>query len=141
MMISATALGEAIEMARRSKMKRSRLYWLRRMETLSKLRVSSESLEEAFEQMPKDFKGTASSWAPHSRVDERRQGRAAEPQRLRAVLVEAVRRRQGGPAAEEPEDPGHRQRAARGLSSPYRHIRMILYVMILLLIIYNMMIL
>ncbi|CAE8588903.1 unnamed protein product, partial [Polarella glacialis] len=38
----------AIEMARRSKLKRQRLYWFRRMETLSKLVVSAENFEEAF---------------------------------------------------------------------------------------------
>lgn len=99
-MISATALGEAIEMARRSKMKRSRLYWLRRMETLSKLRVSSESLEEAFEQMPKDFKGTASSWAPHSRVAHR----VARGVLLsRNVSVPYLLRQFGGAKADPPQ--------------------------------------
>mmetsp|Transcript_141567 Transcript_141567/g.244773 ORF Transcript_141567/g.244773 Transcript_141567/m.244773 type:complete len:430 (+) Transcript_141567:32-1321(+) len=38
---------EAIEMARRSKAKRQRLYWFRRMENFSKLIVSAENIEEA----------------------------------------------------------------------------------------------
>lgn len=39
---------EAIEMARRSKVKRHRLYWFRRMENLSKLIVSAGNFEEVF---------------------------------------------------------------------------------------------
>eukprot|EP00439_Symbiodinium_sp_Y106_P057523 s1736_g8.t1 len=39
-------------MARRSKLKRQRLFWFRRMETLSRLVVSSENLEEAFAGFP-----------------------------------------------------------------------------------------
>ncbi|CAE7277909.1 CAMK4, partial [Symbiodinium pilosum] len=45
-------VNEAIEMARRSKLKRQRLFWFRRMETLSKLVVSSDNLEEAFATFP-----------------------------------------------------------------------------------------
>lgn len=41
-------VNEAIEMARRSKLKRQRLYWFRRMENLSKLIVSTDNFEEAF---------------------------------------------------------------------------------------------
>jgi len=39
---------EAMEMARRSKIKRAKLYWLRRMDNLSKMIVSAENFEDAF---------------------------------------------------------------------------------------------
>eukprot|EP00747_Dinoflagellata_sp_TGD_P182388 gnl/TRDRNA2_/TRDRNA2_36626_c0_seq1.p1 gnl/TRDRNA2_/TRDRNA2_36626_c0~~gnl/TRDRNA2_/TRDRNA2_36626_c0_seq1.p1 ORF type:complete len:413 (-),score=90.66 gnl/TRDRNA2_/TRDRNA2_36626_c0_seq1:216-1454(-) len=39
---------EAMEMARRSKVKRQRLFWFRRMENLSKVIVSAENFEEHF---------------------------------------------------------------------------------------------
>lgn len=56
-------VNEAIEMARRSKLKRQRLFWFRRMETLSKLAVTSENLDEAFASFPDSAKvdGTAAS--------------------------------------------------------------------------------
>ncbi|CAE7359269.1 CAMK4 [Symbiodinium sp. CCMP2456] len=50
--ISQVLSQKAIEMARRSKLKRQRLFWFRRMETLSRLVVSSENLEEAFAAFP-----------------------------------------------------------------------------------------
>lgn len=53
-------VNEAIEMARRSKLKRQRLFWFRRMETLSRLVVSSENLEEAFAAFP-DSQASSSS--------------------------------------------------------------------------------
>jgi len=40
-------VNEAIEMARRSKLKRRKLYWFRRMENLSKLIASADNFEEA----------------------------------------------------------------------------------------------
>jgi len=43
-----TKVSEAMEMARRSKMKRAYLYWCRRMENLSKFVVSAENFEEEF---------------------------------------------------------------------------------------------
>mmetsp|Transcript_50719 Transcript_50719/g.135206 ORF Transcript_50719/g.135206 Transcript_50719/m.135206 type:complete len:406 (-) Transcript_50719:373-1590(-) len=39
---------EAMEMARRSKLKRQRLYWFRHMENLSKLIVSAENFDQVF---------------------------------------------------------------------------------------------
>eukprot|EP00928_Gymnodinium_smaydae_P019661 TRINITY_DN17547_c6_g1_i1.p1 TRINITY_DN17547_c6_g1~~TRINITY_DN17547_c6_g1_i1.p1 ORF type:complete len:423 (-),score=111.45 TRINITY_DN17547_c6_g1_i1:400-1668(-) len=41
-------VSEAMQMARRSKLKRQQLYWFRRMENLSKLIVSAENVDEAF---------------------------------------------------------------------------------------------
>lgn len=41
-------VNEAMIMARQSKIKRNRLFWLRRMESLSKLIVSADNLEEVF---------------------------------------------------------------------------------------------
>lgn len=41
-------VNEAMEMARRSKSKRFKLFWMRRMENLSKMIVSASNVEEAF---------------------------------------------------------------------------------------------
>lgn len=45
-------VNEAVEMARRSKAKRVKLFWLRRLETMSKLVVSDKNLEDVFAAIP-----------------------------------------------------------------------------------------
>jgi len=45
-------VNEAMEMARRSKLKRQRIYWFRRMENMSKLIASSENWEQAIAEAP-----------------------------------------------------------------------------------------
>mmetsp|Transcript_11028 Transcript_11028/g.24277 ORF Transcript_11028/g.24277 Transcript_11028/m.24277 type:complete len:406 (+) Transcript_11028:98-1315(+) len=61
-------VNEALEMARRSKQKRRKLFWLRRTETLSKLVASSENLEDALKIMPPSLfeTSTTSRTAPSS---------------------------------------------------------------------------
>lgn len=51
---------EAMEMARRSKEKRRKIFWLRRMETLSKMIVTADNLEASFEPTPGEDKNERS---------------------------------------------------------------------------------
>lgn len=61
---------EAMEMARRSKEKRRKIFWLRRMETLSKMIVTAENLEAGFEPAPGKDKNERSLGGPAA-VEER----------------------------------------------------------------------
>jgi len=51
-------VNEAIEMARRSKVKRSQIFWYRRMENLSKLIATADNLEEALRTTSRSGFGT-----------------------------------------------------------------------------------
>merc|ERR1712137_634159 len=48
-------VNEALMMARRSKSKRQRLFWYRRLDSLSKLTVTAENFEKAFSQSTKEL--------------------------------------------------------------------------------------
>lgn len=62
-------VNEAIEMARKSKLKRRQIFWYRRMENLSKLIATADNLEQALAAPPAEI-DSRQKWARSKRVQD-----------------------------------------------------------------------
>eukprot|EP00931_Biecheleriopsis_adriatica_P101173 TRINITY_DN76374_c0_g1_i1.p1 TRINITY_DN76374_c0_g1~~TRINITY_DN76374_c0_g1_i1.p1 ORF type:complete len:423 (+),score=106.61 TRINITY_DN76374_c0_g1_i1:55-1323(+) len=112
-------VNEAIEMARRSKLKRQRLYWFRRMETLSKFVVSADNLDDAFPALP----GSGGSQASSAGVAGSAGSVASGVLLSRNVSIPYLLRQLGGAKA----DPPQKSRRIPGIDNVQREILQMSY--------------
>lgn len=111
-------VNEAIEMARRSKLKRQRLYWFRRMETLSKLVVSADNLDEAFPAPGEAAAASAASSTASSSSTAAASVPASGVLLSRNVSIPYLLRQLGGAK----EDPPQKTRRIPGVDNVHREI-------------------